>query len=76
MELQQFLRDFESQFEEVKPYTVTAETELESLDEWNSVQALVIMAMIDSKYSRKISGTDINKARTAGDIFNLLNENS
>jgi acyl carrier protein len=76
MELQEFLRDFESQFEEVKPDTVTADTELESLDEWNSVQALVIMAMIDSKYGRKISGADINKARTVGDIFSLLDQNS
>lgn len=72
MQLQQFITDFAAQFDNVKPEEISADTELETLDEWSSLHALSIIAMIDSNYGQKVSGTAINQARTVGDIFKLI----
>ena len=74
MEIQQFLVDFAAEFDSLKPTDISANTELESIEEWSSLQALSIIAMIDAKYDRKVSGTEVNKAHTVGEIFQLVNQ--
>lgn len=72
MQVQDFLKDFESQFDDVPAGTLNLQTELESIDEWGSLQALTIIAMIDSNYKVKVSGDEINNAKTVGEIYELV----
>jgi acyl carrier protein len=71
MDMQRFISDFEAQFEDVVPGSIQPDTELESLEEWNSLQAMVIISMIDSKYNVSVSGTDVNNAKTVADLYKL-----
>jgi acyl carrier protein len=73
---QQFIKDFEEQFDDLQPGSLTLDTELESLDEWSSLQALTIIAMIDSKYGIRVSGSEVNDAKTVGEIYNLIKNKS
>ena len=72
MNQQDFVKDFEAQFEEVEPGTLHANTELESIEEWGSLQSLVIVAMLDSKYKVKVTGAELQAAKTVGDIYTLV----
>ncbi|MDI3318636.1 acyl carrier protein [Pinibacter soli] len=72
MELQKFVQDFEAEFEEVTAGSIKPETELESIDEWGSLQALVIISMLDSKYNVNVSGAELYGAKTVNDIFKLI----
>lgn len=72
MQQQEFIKDFEAQFEEVEAGTLQPQTQLDSLDEWGSLQALVIIAMLDSKYKVKITGAELEEAKTVGDIYALM----
>ena len=49
-----------------------SQTNLKSLDEWTSLAALSVIAMIDDEYEVSINGNDIRNLETIGDLFELI----
>ncbi|MDF5939813.1 acyl carrier protein [Pseudomonas aeruginosa] len=45
------------------------DTQLEDLPEWDSLAALGVIVMFDMEYGRTITGEDLIKARTVGDLL-------
>jgi acyl carrier protein len=73
MELQDFIKNFAEQFERTDILEFKADTEFKDMDEWSSLSALSIIAMIDEKYGITIKGKDIRNAETIEDLFNIIN---
>jgi acyl carrier protein len=71
MEQKEFLKNFEAEFDDVPAGTLTEATELESIEEWGSLQALSIIAMLDSKYKIKVTGAELQEAKTVGEVYVL-----
>jgi acyl carrier protein len=76
MEIQDFIENFASQFEETDTTIFNAKTKFRDNDEWSSLLALAIIAMVDEKYNIKIKGSDIKTCQTIEDLFNLVNSRS
>jgi acyl carrier protein len=74
MELQEFIGKFAEQFDETDISAFKADTEFKDLDEWSSMHALSVIAMIDSEYGVTIKGDDIRKSETVEDLFNIVKE--
>lgn len=72
MDLQTFIENFASQFDETDLSVFTADTEFKQLDEWSSLMALSIIAMIDEEYDVQVKGEDIRAAKTIADLFNVV----
>ncbi len=72
MELQEFITNFANQFEETDPSTFTKDTVFKNLDEWSSLMALSIIAMVDEEYGVALKGDDIRSADTLEDLFNIV----
>ena len=72
MELQDFIEKFASQFDVTDISELKAETEFKALDEWSSLMALSIIAMVDEEYNVAIKGKDIREAETIEDLFNVV----
>ena len=72
MELKEFIENFASQFEETDASVFTPETRFHELDEWSSLTALSIIAMVDEEYDVTLKGDDIRNARTVEDLFNTV----
>ena len=72
MELKDFIENFATQFENVNVSELTADTEFKALDEWSSLMALSIIAMVDEEYGVTIKGKDIREAETIEDLFNVV----
>lgn len=72
MELKEFIEHFAEQFDETDINEVTATTEFKELDEWSSMTALSIIAMVDEEYDVRIKGDDIRSTRTVEDLFNIV----
>lgn len=72
MSLQTFITNLESIFEETAPNTLTANTNFRDLEEWSSMQALLIIAMIDSEYAVIFSGEDLRNCQTIADIYEIV----
>jgi acyl carrier protein len=72
MELQKFVKDFAAQFEETESGLFAAGTYIRSLEEWSSLMAFSIIAMVDEMYNVKIKGDDIRNCQTIEDIYNIV----
>lgn len=72
MELQDFVSNFADQFEETDVSALIAETEFKQLDEWSSMMALSIIAMVDEEYDVRIKGDDLRTSTTIADLFEIV----
>lgn len=67
-----FVQNFASQFDETPIDAFSAETKFRELEEWSSMVALVIIAMVDEHYKVKLSGNEIKESNTIQDIFDKV----
>ena len=74
MELDQFIKNFALQFDETDLSEFRADTIFKDIDEWSSLTALSIIAMVDDEYSIKVNGEDIKNASTITDLYNVVNQ--
>lgn len=72
MELKDFIENFANQFEDTAPETIREDTVFKELDEWSSLVALSIIAMVDEEYDITIKGDDIRNSNTIEDLFNAV----
>ncbi|MBO7416901.1 MAG: acyl carrier protein [Bacteroidaceae bacterium] len=72
MELNDFIQNFADQFDETDASEFKAETVFHELDEWSSLIALSIIAMIDEEYDITIKGDEMRSAVTIEDLFNIV----
>jgi hypothetical protein len=72
MNLQDFIEKFSEQFDETEASEFSAETEFKKLDEWSSLIALSVIAMVDEEYDVTLKGNDVNDSLTIGDLFNVV----
>lgn len=72
MDINTFIDNFAGQFDEAPADQIKPETNFRDLDEWSSLLALAIIAMVDEEYGVLLSGEDIRNANTVQDIFNSI----
>lgn len=72
MEIKEFVEKFAEQFDETDASVFTPETKFRELDEWSSLLALSIIAMVDDEYDVTLKGDDIRSSETIEDIFNKV----
>jgi acyl carrier protein len=51
---------------------LAAGTVFKDLDNWDSLAALSVIAMIDEHYGVSVGGTDLDKAQTLQDLWDLV----
>jgi acyl carrier protein len=73
MTLDEFVSAFAAEFDETPEDQFKADTEFKALDEWSSLTALSIIAMVDEQMDKTITGADIRASKTIEDLFNLAN---
>lgn len=72
MELDIFIENFKSQFDEPENLNLSQETIFRQLEEWDSIVAISVIAMVDSEYGIKLTGEDIKNSKTVNDLFLIL----
>jgi acyl carrier protein len=72
MNREEFVENFAAQFDETEPDLFTSETRFKDLDEWSSLTALSIIAMIDDEYNIIVKGNDITNSDTIQDLFDIV----
>lgn len=72
MELQEFIQNIADQFDETDASEFKVDTEFKALEEWSSLSALSIIAMVDDEYNVTLKGDDIKNAETIEDLFNIV----
>ena len=72
MEIKEFIENFANQFDDTDASEFKAETVFKESDEWSSLIALSVIAMVDEEYDVTIKGDDIRNSNTIEDLFNVV----
>lgn len=72
MELQDFIKNFADQFDDTDASELSGETKFKELNEWSSLIALSVIAMVDEEYEVSLKGDDIRNSDTLVDLFNVI----
>lgn len=70
--LEEFVVLFAEQFDETDASEFTAETNFREIDEWSSLIALSIIAIVDEEFDVTLKGDDIKNASSIEDLFNTV----
>lgn len=57
---------------DVEVTEITPSTILDDLEEWNSLAALSLIVMLDERFGKTISNTEINAFKTVEDIMSTM----
>lgn len=72
MDINFFVEQFADQFDETDVSEFTPDTDFKNLDEWSSLTALSLIAMVDGSFGVRINGDDIRLANTINDLFQIV----
>lgn len=73
MELKDFIVDFADQFDDTDISEIKADTAFHKLDEWSSLTAMGVIAMVRTQYGKTISGKEMKECVTVEDLYHLIN---
>ena len=72
MEIDIFVKNFAELFEETEADSLKPATKFRDIEEWSSLGALAVIAMVDEKYSVRMTGDDIRNSKTIKDLYNIM----
>jgi len=72
MKLEEFVQKFAEQFDETPVEQFTPKTIYKDLDEWSSLTALSVIAVVDEELEKRITGADIRGSKTIEDLFEII----
>jgi len=72
MKLEEFVQKFAEQFDETPAEVFTASTVFKELEEWSSLTALSVIAIVDEELDKRITGADIRSSNTIEDLFSII----
>ena len=72
MKLEEFVQKFAEQFDETPVEQFTPKTVFKDLEEWSSLTALSVIAVVDEELDKRITGADIRGSKTIEDLFEII----
>ncbi len=72
MNIDNFINKLEAEFDELKPGTLQKDTSFKDLDEWSSMHALIIIALIDTEYDVVLTGEDLSQISTVEELYGIV----
>ena len=72
MEMKDFIQNFADQFDEIDVNVLTPETNFRELQEWSSLVALSVLAMIDEEYDVPLKADEMRRTTLIQELFDLV----
>lgn len=72
MNIEKFVSEFADQFDDLDTSAFSPETLFKENDEWSSMTALSVIAMVDDSYAVRLTGDDIRNSKTIQEIYDIV----
>ena len=72
MDLNEFVRKVEAEIEDLEVGSLTADKDYREIEQWSSMYALILIAMIDTEYDVTLSGEDLKQSKTVRDLYEIV----
>jgi len=73
-DIQSFIAILEDQFDDIAPGSLQPGAQFRELQQWNSLQALVIVSSLNWNYGITISANELRNSNTIHDLFLLVTQ--
>ncbi|MGE5382507.1 MAG: acyl carrier protein [Omnitrophica WOR_2 bacterium] len=72
MNIQDFIVKIEEEFDDIQPGSLKPESIFREVFEWNSINALILIAMVKTEYDVTVNAEDIANSKTVEDIYHII----
>jgi len=72
MTMEEFIKHVEDEFDDLKPGILQTTSNFREVFEWNSINALILIAMVKTEYDVTLTAEDLVKSKTVQEIYNLV----
>jgi acyl carrier protein len=72
MNLNDFVKAFASEFDEIPAGQITFDTVYKDIDSWDSLAVLTIISLIDDEFEVTITGADLRSCATIKDLYEFV----
>jgi acyl carrier protein len=70
--MEEFIKNFFEILDETELDIINQRTDFKTLDEWDSMTTLVLIAMVDEKYEKQVNGKDIKECLTLEHLYHRI----
>jgi len=75
MNIDQFITAVEEEFDdEIASGSITPEVKFRELFDWNSINALRLIALVKTEYDLSINAEDIQQSETVNDLYQIIQQ--
>jgi len=74
MTIEDFITRIEEDFDDLEPGVLKPESNFRDVFEWNSINALILIALVKTEYDVTINANDIAKSKSVNDLFKIVQE--
>lgn len=72
MNINEFIRKVEEEFEDIQPNTLVPTDVLKEKFTWDSINALIFLAHVNVEYDVELSAEELVKLETVQDLYDLV----
>ena len=70
--MKDFIENFYEILDDTQRQEINQHTDFKNLDEWDSMTTLMLIAMVDEKYEKQVSGKEIKKCITLEQLYSSI----
>jgi acyl carrier protein len=72
MSIDSFIAEIEVEIDDLEKGILKPTTNYREIEDWSSMHALIIIALVDTSYNVTLSGEDLRGNETVQDLFDLI----
>lgn len=72
MNIQEFIQKVEHEFDQINPGSLNPESKIRDYFEWDSINALVFIALVNVEYDVEINAEDLQQSETVSDLYAII----
>lgn len=74
MDINDFIEKIENEFDDIQAGTLKPDSVIREHVAWDSVNALIFIALVNVEYNVEINAEDLVKSSTVQDLFNIVQD--
>lgn len=76
MTLAEFFEHFCAEIDVMDLTTIDTSTDFKKIEGWDSLNALLVIAMVEDQFDIRITGDDMRNCKTVEDLYQLIQSKS
>ncbi len=70
--IEEFITKLEEEFDDVQSGSLQANTNYREIENWGSMHALIIIALVDTEWDVSLSGNDLKSTNTIQELYDKV----